>query len=113
MPRLFLLGCLAWAATPLAGRALEIYGIKPSGKDGELTVVGGVPYRAVGGPAGGDWELMRATGKTTIRVFRPKDSKGMYLAYDPTGKKGGVFLVDKEGKGTEWELERTGPDYTI
>jgi hypothetical protein len=82
---------------PPAARALTIYGIEPSGEDGALTVVGGIPYRtvggpAVGGPAGGDWMLLRRTGKTTIKVFRPERYEGMYLAYDPTGKKDGVFL---------------------
>jgi hypothetical protein len=100
MPRLLLLACLAWAAAPPAARALTIYGIEPSGEDGALTVVDGIPYRTVGGPVGGDWELM-LTGKTTINVFRPKRYEGMYLAYDPTGKKDGVFLVAKKGKGTE------------
>src|SRR5262245_47721028 len=104
MRRILLLGCLAWAAAAPAGRA-DVFGISPTGADGALTVVDGAPVRAVGGPGGGDWVLLRRTGQTTIKVVGPVRYKGMYLAYDPTGKRDGVFLVAKKGKGTLWSLE--------
>jgi hypothetical protein len=48
----------------------------------------------IGLPWGGEWYI------DGTRIKRVKG--GQYLAYDPSGKDRGVFLVGKPGKGTDW-----------
>jgi hypothetical protein len=104
--QLFLGVALSLAALAPAAAAANIHSIG-FGDTGALGVVGGDVRVVSSEPEFYDWELNVITETPrTIRVLRPENWSGWYLAYDPEGKDNGVFLARKSGPGTQWVLTK-------
>jgi hypothetical protein len=99
---LFLSGCCVALLAPAAARG-DDFKIEGPGRMVLLVTAGkGVGLFTKGHPDAGqtDWEI-----GDNIKVSSGR-RQGYYLAYDPTGKKPGVFLSKEPGEGTTWKRPR-------